>query len=122
MSIYDDLRAVASDVMKDFAQDEIRYVTVTAAAGARADKRATPVRTPSNPLNAVARPVSTKYVDGTTIVRSDKMVTLVNNGETPTPDMKDMVRINGVDHKILEIMATPAAGDPISWKVIVRKQ
>lgn len=120
MTIYDDLRAVASDVMAEFKQGDIRYVTISVAAGATPDEAAVPVETVSAQLNATARSVSTKYVDGTHIVQSDKQVQIPNDG-IATPDIDGKIRIDGVDHKIIEIMPRPAAGEPVTWTLIVRR-
>lgn len=120
MSIYDDLRAVATEIMPDFKQGDIRYVSVTNVAGSAPDEVGSTSETVSAPLNAVARPVSTKYVDGTHIVQSDRQVVIPNDGIT-TPDMTGKVRIDGVNYKIINIMPRPAAGDPITWTVIVRR-
>lgn len=120
MSIYDEMRAVVSEVMPEFKQGDIRYVSVTNAAGAAPDEVGSTTETVSDPLNATARPVSTKYVDGTHVVRSDRQVTIPNDG-IATPDINGKVRIDGVDYKIIDLMPRPAAGDPISWTVIVRR-
>lgn len=120
MTIYDEIRAVASDVMAEFKQGDIRYVSIGVADGAAPDEAATPVETVSAQLNATARSVSTKYVDGTHIVQSDKQVQIPNDG-IATPNITGKVRIDGVDHKIIEVMPRPAAGIPITWTLIVRR-
>lgn len=120
MSIYDDMRSVAADVLGEFKQGEIRYVTVANAAGASPDESGSTTLTASNPLSATARPVSTKYVDGSNVVVSDIQVTIPNDGKC-SPDMNGFVRIDGTDYKIMAVMARPAAGDPVSWTVIVRR-
>lgn len=120
MSIYDEMRVVASDVMNEFKQGDIRYVTISVADGATPDVSGVPTKTVSDQLSATARSVSTKYVDGTHIVQSDIQVSIPNDGKA-TPTMSGMVRIDGVDHKIVEIMPRPAAGNPVSWTVIVRR-
>ena len=120
MSIYDEMRALASEIMPEFKQGDIRYVDITSDPGASPDEAGTPVETVSAQLNATARPVSTKYVDGTHIVQSDRQVTVPNDG-VATPDISGKMRIDGVDYKIIDIMPRPAAGDPITWAVIVRR-
>lgn len=119
MSIYTDAKKIASDLMAQFKQGSVEYVAFTPNAGATPDAPLppTPVLTA---INATARPVSTKYVDGSHIVRSDKQVTIPNDGKV-TPDMSGSIKIDGVTHKIIEIMARPAAGDPVVWTVVVRK-
>lgn len=120
MSIYDDMRGVASELFAEFKQGMIEYIGVTSTAGGSPDEPATVTDASPVALNATARPVSTKYVDGTHIVQSDKQVTIPNNGKAE-PSINGFLRIDGVRHKIIEIMPRPAAGDPITWTVIVRR-
>lgn len=121
MSIYDDLRLVSSELHAEFKQGDVRYVPLTVAAGARPDAPSAPVKGTPVAINAVARPVSTKYVDGTSVFRTDKQLSLPNDGTTPVPVLGHYIRIDNVDHKIEVIMPRPAAGDPVSWTLIVRK-
>jgi hypothetical protein len=121
MSIYDDLRQVSSDLHREFKQGEIHYVPVVVTAGARPDLPASSAPGTPVELNATARPVSTKYVDGTNVVATDKQSSLPNDGITPDPVLGHFIRIDGVDHRIIQIMQRPAAGDPVSWTVIVRR-
>jgi len=118
MSIYDDMRQIASDVIGEFQQGSVVYVALEKQPGGTPDRPTPSVPVP-HPINAVARPVSTKYVDGTNIVQSDKQITMPNDGVTP--DMTGSIKIDGVSHKIIEIMPRPAAGTPVVWTVICRR-
>lgn len=118
MSIYDDLRDVASDVFAEFKQGTVQYVEMQAQAGATPDAPLPPVAVP-HALNATVRPVSTKYVDGSHIVQSDRQITMPNDGVTPS--MNGYMTIDGSKYKIVEIMPVPAAGDPVTFTVIVRR-
>ncbi len=115
---YSDLRAVASNVLSEFKQGSVSYVRMQSVVGATPDDPGTPIEVVS-PLNATVRPVSTKYVDGSHIIQSDRQVTMPNDGIEPK--MSGFIRIDGSDHKIIEIMPRPAAGDPITYTVIVRR-
>lgn len=118
MTIYDDMRAVALDVFGEFQQGVIEYVELTAAPGATPDDPGEPT-VMAFPLEATVRPVSTKYVDGSHIVQSDRQVAMPNNG-TVAPSMDGYIRIDGASYKIVEIMPRPAAGAPVVWLLIVR--
>lgn len=118
MTIYDDMRAVAGEVFGEFKQGVVRYVRLTAQPGATPDDPGEPVQTPF-PLNATVRPVSTKYVDGSHIVQSDRQIAMPNTGVIE-PDMSGFVEIDGSHYKIIEIMPRPAAGRPVLWLLIVR--
>ena len=114
------MRGVASDVFADFPQGDIRYKWTEYGPSPSPDRPGTATPRTSERLNATARPVSTKYVNGTHVVQSDKQVSIPNDGKA-TPEMTGMLQIDGVQHKIIEIMPRPAAGEPITWTVIVRR-
>lgn len=119
MSIYDEMRSVANEIIGEFKQGALAYVSVQSAAGATPDDPQAPVYTPTA-FNGTVRPVSTKYVDGSHIIRSDKQVTMPNNGVL-APTMDGFIDIDGERHKIVEIMSRPAAGPAIVWILIVRR-
>lgn len=115
---YDEMRAVASDVFAEFKQGTIEYVTMQPAAGSTPDDPGDPVVTVI-PLNATAKPVSQRYVDGTHITGSEVEIAMPNDGVTP--QMTGFIRIDSVTHKIVRIMARPAAGTPVSFNLIVKR-
>ena len=119
MTIYDDMRAVALDVMNEFQQGDISYVEIQRTEGATPDDPDEPVPVPYK-LTATARPVSTKYVDGSHIIQSDRQITMPNDGRVE-PDMSGYVTIDQSSFKIIEIMPRPAAGRPVVWLLIVRR-
>lgn len=120
MSIYDDLRGVANSVLADFQHGVVQYVPVVTVPGATPDRPASSVKGTPLTVQTVVRSVSTKYVDGSHVVMSDKQVTIPNDGVV-SPQMSGFVRIDNIDHKIIEIMPRPASGDPVVWTVVVRR-
>lgn len=118
MSIYDDMRVIATDVLNEFKQGTVRYVQIAPAAGGTPDDPGQPVET-YHTVTAVVRPVSTKYVDGSHIVQSDRQMVMPNKGVTPT--MAGFVDIDDDRFKIVEIMPRPSAGVPIVFVLIVRR-
>lgn len=120
MSVYDDARAAALAVFTDpdLKQTAFKYRTYAAPAGATPDDPGTPVAT-DVVVNATARPVSTKYVDGTNIVQTDVQITVVNDGSA-VPTMEGFMLINDVEHKIVALMAKSVT-DPVVWTLIVRR-
>lgn len=123
MSIYDTGREAFNELATnpDFKQGDVRYVPLTVPVGSRPDAPLAPVKGTPVVIKSFARPVSTKYVDGTSVVRTDKQVNILNDGTSPVPVLGHFIRIDGVDHKINVVMPRPAAGNPISWTVIVRR-
>lgn len=119
MSLYDDMQTVASDVLAEFKQGTVSYIAMVPQAGSTPDDPLPPVEGVPVSLNAAVRPVSTKYVDGTHIVQSDKQVTFA--GGVVDPDMSGFIDIDGVRFKIVEILPVPAAGTVVSYTVIVRR-
>ena len=118
MGFYDDMQDIASDVIGEFEQGTVGYVTLTPVAGATPDAPGTPTETVTT-INATVSPVWTKHVDGTHVVVTDKMV--VTPAGVVTPDMDDQVRIDGVDHKIVRIRNIPEAGTAVVHHIIVRR-
>lgn len=118
MGFYEDMQLVASDVLGEFKQGNVVYVALTPNPGSTPDEPLPPTES-FTPINATVRPVSTKYVDGSHIVQSDKQVTFA--GDAASPDMSGYMLIDTVRYKIVEIMPTPAAGTVVSYTVIVRR-
>lgn len=118
MSFYDDMQVVASNVLGGFKQGSVSYVELTPQPGSTPDAPLPPL-TATTTLNATVRPVSTKYVDGTHIIQSDRQVTFA--GGVVEPSMNGSMDIDGVRYKIVEIMPVPAAGTVVSYTVIVRR-
>ena len=119
MTIYDEMRAVAVDVFGEFQQGVVEYVALIQSPGSTPDDPQ-PAEQTRTRLTATVRPVSTKYVDGSHIVQSDKQVSMPNDG-TVVPSMSGSVDIDGVPSKIIEIMPRPSAGVPVVWLLIVRR-
>ncbi len=119
MSIYDDMRGVASELFAEFKQGTVQYVPIVTTPGTSPDEPGSSGKGTPVTINATARPVSIKYVNGTTVVASDIQVAMPNDGTTP--EMEGYMRIDGSDYKIIGIMPRPAAGTPVSWTVIVKR-
>lgn len=120
MSIYDDMRGVANEVFAEFKQGEVKYVGVTTTVGSSPDEPTSTGEIISDALNTTVRTVSTKYVDGSHIVQSDKQASIPNDGVIE-PKMSGYLMVDDVRYKIIEIMPRPAAGTPVTWTVIVRR-
>ena len=118
MSIYDDLKPVAAEIMKEFKQGSVALVPVVEGIG--------PIDEPVSslgthvPLDATVKGVSQKYMKNSNVLATDLMVTAaVVSGVEPSG--KDFITIDSVRHKIIEVMKLPASGTTLVWKFIVRK-
>lgn len=114
---YSEMQGVASSIIGEFKQGAITYIAVTPGNGP-AHNPGPHVETP-HPINAVARGVAFKYVDNALVLATDLQVTLP--GDSVTPDMKGFVTIDGVRHKIVQIIRKPSAGTVVAWTLIIRK-
>lgn len=139
MTFYSDLGEMAKGLLADFAQG---LVTVRRTETESERPPDLPIWEPWTPettiklfrLDAVVRPVPTKYVDGTTIrasdfqvVASDRMTLYSVDGvpaepvETPFDvDLAETLEIDGRAVTILETIRTPGAGTAIVHKFICR--
>lgn len=117
MTFYSDLRNVASDLLREFAQGVVevgRPVTVEGP-----EEWSPPVTTIQwTRINAVARGVSQKYVDGASIVATDLQLT-VDFGDY-NPAAGDRIRIDGKEVSVLRFDRIPAAGEVVATRVFVR--
>lgn len=116
MSIYDELKPVAAQILKEFKQGDIKLVSISSTG------------TPDAPTNteklidldATCSGVSFKYVKNGMAVMGDLTVTAaVVDGESPS--VNDFILVDGVRHKIVQDISPPAAGTRVVWKFIVRR-
>lgn len=118
MSIYDELRPVAAEILSQFKQGDIKLIRRVAGAGPIDDPGA--ATETQIDLDAVSQGVSFRYVKDGFALSSDLIVTAsVVDGVTPTKD--DFIDIDGTRYKIVEDISPPAAGTRLVWKFIVRK-
>jgi hypothetical protein len=118
MSIYDEMQGVATELFGEFQQGSIMYVELQMVSGGTPDDPNEAVRV-EYMLTATARPVSTRYIDGSHIVQSDKQVSMPGGGVEP--QMSGFLLIDAVQHKIIGIKRIPEAGTVISYILIVRR-
>lgn len=118
MSIYDELKPVAAELLKEFRQGNIQYVKITPGSGA-IDEPGDPIEV-KTVLDAVVKGVSFKYLQNNFAVASDKTVTCaIINGLSPS--VNDFIDIDEQRYKIIADISPPASGTRVVWKFIVRK-
>ena len=125
MSIYDDMQVAATDMLSEFKQG---IVTLSRTTKGTIDPNEPfiPVAgvTTVYTLNATVKAVSMKFIsgqtfiDGTTILATDKEVTCAIFAIEPEPG--DIVTIDGAQMSIVKVMRIPGAGTAIVFKLIVR--
>ena len=121
MSVYSDAQAIFDELAADpdLKQGSLAYVTEEAAAGSTPDAPGT-VTVTSYPFNGFARTVSTKYVDGTNIINTDKQLSIPGS-LLVVPEVGGFVDIDGSRHKIVRLDPIPAAGTPVTYRTFVRR-
>lgn len=118
MTIYDDLKPVVSEVMGEFEQGVIQLIKITPAGG--------PIDNPGDPtetthtLDATCKGVSYKFVRDGLAVSTDLQIVAAPVENVVITD-RDFISVDGVRYKIIHDMSTPAAGDRLVWKLIIRK-
>lgn len=118
MAFYDEMQNIATGLLTEFNQGVIEYGRITPGSGP--DYNPGPSTIVWTTLKgATARGVSQKYVSLSLAVATDKQVVMV--ADQLVPDIKDKVRIDGVELKIVHIDPKPSAGTVAAYILIVRK-
>ena len=115
MSLYDDMRGIATELLTEFKQGSMVLLQYTPASG--------PPHNPGKPswlrlpFNGTANGVSEYMLQDTLVQSSDRVV---NMPAAIVPTVKDRIEIDGVGYQIIKVTPKPAAGDPVVWQVVVR--
>jgi hypothetical protein len=116
-TFYSDLRNVASGLLAEFGQGVVEIgKPVTVPPVNEWDAPVTDIQWTR--VNAVARGVSQKYVDGVSIVATDLQLTVDMGAYDPAAG--DRIRIDGKQVSVLRFDRIPAAGEVVAHRVIVR--
>lgn len=118
MAFYDDMQNIATELLTEFKQGKIEYGQLTPGAGP-ADNPGPSTIAWQTLKGATARGVSQKYVSLSLAVATDKQVIMLAN--QIVPDVRDSVRIDGEELKLVHIIPRPAAGTVAAYTLIVRK-
>jgi hypothetical protein len=121
MTFYEEMQNLTRDLLsdKDFKQGTIEYVRLVPGSGPIDNPGpSTPDKTELP--GGVVKGVSFKYVNDGLALSTDLTVTVPVHPDI-TPDMRDFIDIDGVRHKIVQDISSPAGGTRVVWKFIVRK-
>jgi len=119
MGFYDDMAAVASSVLAEFKQGTVTLTRTTPGTPNPSTPwiPGTPT-TATYTLDATVAAIGDAWVDGTTILKTDRMVTAAVFAIEPLPG--DTLSIDGTAVQIIKKMRIPAAGVAVAHKWIVR--
>lgn len=111
------MQAVATRLLGGTAQGEISVISqVTSVPGATPLDRPTITRT-YELTSGIARGVSSKYVDGETILATD--LQLVLRHDAPV-EVGDIIKIDDVSRAVVRLENIPAAGTVCAKRIFVR--
>ena len=118
-SIYEDMRDVSREVLKEFDQSVYSFVKLTPGSG-DPQNPGKPTRSKPVKLNgAIGRSPETKYVDGTNITTEHLQVVFApQKGIEPT--LRDFIDVDGEQFKIVAIRNVPPYGTVVAHKVFVQ--
>ncbi len=117
MSIYDEMRVIAGELLTEFGQGGVVHQRVVPGVGPPENPGVgVTVQTPLNEV--VAKGVTAQFVDGSMILASD--LELVIPASKLQPTLRDTYLINGSTHTTVTIKPVPAVGTPVVYRVIVR--
>ena len=117
MGFYDDMQTIAGDLLSEFNQGASSEQVITSTPAANEWDLPSEIVT-ETVLDAVARGVSSKYVDGVNILSTDLQMTVSAVDWTATAGMS--IKIDGAAVTVLRFDGIPAMGTPVAWRVFVR--
>lgn len=134
--IYEKLAPVAAKLLTQFKQGEIQFTRVVAGAEIDPDEPwiLDPDTTYLYNIDATVRSVDEKYINGTTISASERMVicpsvmTHIETDGVPVANTVveleiakgDFVTVDGVAKQVIEPFRIPAAGQVIAWNLVIK--
>ena len=118
MAFYDELQVLAGDILSEFNQGSSGEMVITSTPAANEWDMPSEA-TLETTLDAVARGVSSQYIDGVQIVSTDLQMTVSAIGWSPSAGMN--IKIDGAAVTVLRFDAIPAMGTAVAWRVFVRR-
>jgi hypothetical protein len=118
MGFYDEMKAVADELLGEFAQGTVtlsRVVQTPAVNDWDEPSEAVTAYT----LQAVVRGVSKQFIDGTTILATDLQATVAVPSVVPVPN--DLLLLDGDAVTVLRVDAIPAVGTVCAYRLFLRR-
>jgi hypothetical protein len=117
MAFYDEMQAVAREVMTEFQQGTVKYVQVVPGNGP-VDNPGPPTKSPFT-IPATATGVKFKYVQSGLAVATDLQVIAPVDARF-TPEMTGQIEADGIPYKIVAVQPIPPVGTPVVNVIIFR--
>lgn len=117
MDFYEEAQGVASELLAEFRQGVCTLTRRTHAPGTEPWEPGASTEAIYD-LDATVKAVSTRFVDGTTVLATDREVTCAALAIEPAP--ADILSIDGKVVTVVRTMRIPAAGTVVAWRFIAR--
>lgn len=119
MTFYTDMQAVADGLLAEFKQGNVTLTQVSRGAVNPASPEIPVADTLTVfELDAVVKAVEHKYINGSTITASEKMV--ICQSLPVTPQIGDVVTIEGKETNVIQPINIPGNDVVSIWKLIVK--
>ena len=116
MGFYDEMADVVTEILSDpdFKQGTVYLIKTTRGVSNIATPWLPAAETTQQiELDSVTRRVDERYVDGSTILMTDNMVTFAV--PSVTPSMTDRLMVDGRIYLMKGLVQVPAAGTPVAY-------
>jgi hypothetical protein len=113
---YARLKTTADNLLSGASQGTVEIGTTVSTPGAT-DIDAPSVATTWEAFDAVVRGVSSKYVDGKTVLATDLMAIIEADAEA---EVGGLIRLDGVARNIVRVDNIPGAGTVVAQRVFIR--
>jgi len=118
MSIYDDLKVVASGILNEFNQGGIKLVHVSVSDNSTPDEPQT-IETVYNLVGTVKGGDFRYDKDGFIATAEKEVIVGVLDGVQPSEN--DFIELNGYRYKIVKDLSVPGVGTKCVWKFLISK-
>lgn len=124
MAFYDDMQALAGDLLTEFRQGTTGIRVATVGTGPAHAPGATTYST-AHPFNGAVRGVTAHHMQDTRVQAGDLVVTApgalrTTAGAAIALKLTDLVTIGGKDYTIVKLSPKPATGTVVAYSLIVR--
>lgn len=120
MTFYADMQKIATDLLIEFKQGIIQYVSITPGNGPVHNPGPSIEGAPVTLVGAVARGAKYKYILKGQAIASDLQVTH-SIQEDVNAKMDEIIIVDNVRYKIVHIEQKPASGTKVAETLIIRK-
>lgn len=120
MTFYEDMQNIATELLIEFKQGIIQYVSITPGNGPAHNPGPPVIGAPITLIGAVARGAKYKYILKGQAIASDLQVTHSIQAGVDVK-MDEIIIVDNVKYKVVHIEQKPASGVKVAETLIIRK-